>query len=487
MHHAAHDIALTSPQTAQFGLASSPPLNGAMRKHLHDPEILQIWAKRDEMPRRAFSRAISEVVGRPVLVVDLEDMPYAPTRRETGNHTEANFTPEQINARAHYLQTEAQAVLPEAKPLWEHWKWAEITANICAPNIDEMLVKFDPNADPVGAKNRPARLIGDFWDSAAVIFAPDRRWTVAQEWQNLTGLGNLLEYHPPGSGVRTYTGGHETTHVLQRRQSMDKSHSHPQQAELAKWVIERDADKLPLHQLKQLGHKLLVYAKQHNLRGEAMQANRDERRALVETAVAVKHMRALSSFLVSTPRYWIALGLDSPQRLGLLPEPRDPTNQEAADKFLASARQAAEKSLLVGYEVRWRVAAQLAGTPLTKSSKEVQAEIKEWWDNPGPGKQAGTPHWELNYWFSDIFSRDKQAKSPDELKKNFFWGTVNDVRAAIPALKEVIASGAMTDPLAVRNSNLILNAAYYFMPSMKNAPHQPKAQLSYLVAVEHAL
>lgn len=385
MHHATHDIALSSSQTAQFGLASSPPLNGSSRRLLHDPEILQIWAKRDEMPRRAFTRAISDVVGRPVLVVDLGDMPYAPTRRSTGNHTEANFTPEQIKERARYLEDEAKAVLPEAKPLWDCWKWAEITATICAPNIDEMLVKFDPNTDHATAKNRPARLIGDFWDSAAVIFAPDRRWTVTQEWQNLTGLGTLLEYHPPGNGVRTYTGGHETTHAIQRRQSMDKNHSHPQQAELAKWVIERDADNLPLHQLKQLGHKLLADAKRHNLQGDALQANSEERRSLVETAVAVKHMRALSGFLVSTPRYWIALGLDSPRRLGLLAEPNDPTNQEAADKFLASARQAAEKSMLVGYEVRWRVAAQLAGTPLTKSSEVVQAEIKEWWDNPGPG------------------------------------------------------------------------------------------------------
>jgi hypothetical protein len=476
MFHAAHDTLPHQTQPARFAPSfTTPPLKPADAQ----TAIISLWTQRDVLTQQQFSRALSEIVQRPVLVVDLGAMPHAPTVRNTNNHTETEFTAEQIKDRAHYLARQAQSILPEARDIWKKWKWREVSATICAPNIDELLVKGETAADVKNNTNLPTRLVGECWDKAAVIFAPDRRWSVKQEWQNMTGLGNRLEYHPPGTGVRVYTGGHETAHVEQLRIGFDSAIKDSNKAETVKWLIERDADLLPIKEMRHLGLNLKKQAQAENLTGAALAYNSAERREMVETAQAVKHMRAISGFLVSTPRYWSALALDNPRQLGLLSEPQDKKDGAAMQTFQQAALDAAEKSKLVGYELRWRVAAQLEGKPLQDNSATLQAKIKDWQDNPGPSADKHSHRYELNYWFSDIVSRDKNAKSSDEPKKSFYWSTVNDVQQAIPALKQVLASGAVTDPLTQRNGELVVRAAHYFAPSLQG---ETKAAMPFAVA-----
>lgn len=175
------------------------------------------------------------------------------------------------------------------------------------------------------------------------------------------------------------------------------------------------------------------------------------------------------------PRYWVALALDNPARYGLdRVTPPDPDDKKAMQRVHINMVRAADKAFLAGYELRWRVAAQLEGKPLTEDSATLQAKIKDWRQNPGPSSDPQSHRWELNYWFSDIFSRSRQAKTPDEPKRNFYWSEVNDVRQAIPALQQVLASGAITDPATQRLGSLVVQAAHYFRPSLAtNAPQRP--------------
>lgn len=473
MFHGLRDIVPSQAQATGF----APPLTslqntGRNSQPSLDAVATALWLARDELTSRDLSRSLTQLAGRPVLVVDLAAMPHAPTTRTTGNHTEAPFTREQLAERARYLAREARETLPEAQPVWQKWKWLAVSAKICAPNVDELTVKGGATAEVEAAKRLPSRLSGEGWDKAAVIFAPDRRWTTQQEWANITGLGGRLERYPAGEAVRTYQSGHETAHVLQRRQGLDQTSASAAQQNIAKWLIEYDADKMEVDGLRQLGGRLKRQVQQQNLSGEALAENRQQRQELLENAVGIKHMRAINGFLYATPRYWVALALDNPRALGLLPEPRDRDDKGAMHAYAVSTQQAAEKSFLSGYELRWRVAAQLEGKPLTENSAILQAKIKDWRDNPGPA-QPNTARWELNYWFSDIFSRDKNSQSPDEPKKNFYWGAANDVTQAIPALRQVLADGAITDPLTRRNGALVLQAAEFFVPSLKTAAPSP--------------
>lgn len=475
MFHGLRDIVPSQVQAAGF----APPLTSLQNAGRNGQPSLDavanaLWLARDELTARDLSRRLTQLSGRPVLVVDLAAMPHAPTTRTTGNHSEAPFTRDQLVERARYLAREARETLPEALPVWQKWKWLAVSAKICAPNVDELTVKGGPDAEVAAAKHLPSRLAGESWNKAAVIFAPDRRWTVQQEWANMTGLGGRLERHPTGEGVRTYASGHETAHVLQLRQGFDQTNASTAQQNLAKWIIEYDADKMEVDGLRQLGLRLKQQARREGLQGEALAENRQQRQELLENAAGIKHMRAINGFLYSTPQYWVALALDNRRELGLLPEPRDRDDKAAVQAYAVSTQQAAEKSFLAGYELRWRVAAQLEGKPLKDDSATLQAKIKDWRDNPGPA-QSGTARWELNYWFSDIFSRDKNARSPDEPKKNFYWGAVNDVTQAIPALRQVMASGAITDPQTRRNGQLVLQAAEFFVPSLKLvSPERPE-------------
>lgn len=470
MFHGLRDIVPTQTQAAGFAPPlTSPQYTGRNGQPSLDAVATALWLARDELTARDLSRSLTQLSGRPVLVVDLAAMPHAPTTRTTGNHSEEPFTRDQLAERARYLAREARETLPEAKSIWQKWKWLAVSAKICAPNVDELTVKGGPEAEVAAAKQLPSRLTGESWNKAAVIFAPDRRWTEQQEWANITGLGGRLERYPAGSSVRTYLSGHETAHVLQRRQGLDQNSASAAQQNLAKWLIEYDADKMEVNGLRQLGLRLKQQSQREGLQGTALEENRQQRQELMENAVGIKHMRAINGFLYSTPRYWVALALDNPRQLGLLPEPRDRDDKPTVQAYAQSVQQAADKSFLSGYELRWRVAAQLEGKPLTEDSAALQAKIKDWRDNPGPA-QSGTARWELNYWFSDIFSRDKKAKSPDEPKNNFYWGAANDVTQAIPALRQVIASGAITDPLTRRNGELVLQAAEFFVPSLKQQP-----------------
>jgi len=434
--------------------------------------VIALWQQHGSMTAQQFSLAVSEIAGRPVLVVDLEAMPHAPTGRGTNNHTEAWFTPDQLKDRAAYLQRLALETHPEAEDIWNAWEWEKVSACVCAPNIDELSVMGGAETDLAASMNMPSRLVGACWDKAAIIFSPDERWTPVQEWQNLTGLREEMEHCPPDALVRAYTVAHETGHALQKRKDFDRPEDNGIQTQKDKHLIEWDADDLPITGMRQLARSLNKQALQQNLQGEALAANRAERRALLENAQGIKMMRALNGFLSTSPRYWISLAQDNPQKLGLLPIP-DNQNAESVSRFFQAADKAAEKSILANYELRWRVAAQIEGNPLTENSTALQCKIKDWLDNPGPCSDNTSHRWELNYWFSDFLSLDKKAKNKPQ--NSFYWGGVNDVKQSIPALRQVVESGLITDPLTLRTAELVMRAAYYFKPSLRPASTAPIA------------
>lgn len=438
------------------------------------PVIDALWQRYGKMPMRTFSRRLSRLVGRTVLVVDLAAEPHAPTVRSTGNHAETQFTEAQLTERVRFLQEQAKATFPDKTEIWEKWQWQK-SAMVCAPNIDELVVKGGPPEVIAQAQKLPARLAGECWDKAAVIFAPDRRWTPEQDWALLTGMGGLLERSPPGNLVQIYSSDHETAHFLQRRLNFDKAgESWPNQRK--RWVLEYDADNLFLKEARRKSKQLQRQARNGNLSAAALANNRTQRRALIENAQAVKHMRVISGFLYTMPRYWIGLAQDNPVIFGLKRLTAAPGDSKAAQQLHRAAERAAEKASVVGYELRWRVAAQLEGKPLQDDSATLQAKIRDWRSHPGPSKEKGSHRWELNRLFTEIYTNGK----------NFHWGSLNDVRQAIPAVRAVLASGAITDPLTRRNGELVVQAAEYFRPSLKTEPPLRPASFPHPVAEPRA-
>ncbi|MBP7254050.1 MAG: hypothetical protein KBA75_11280, partial [Alphaproteobacteria bacterium] len=356
------------------------------------PVIDALWQRYGIMPMRTFSRRLSRLVGRTVLVVDLAATPHAPTVRSTGNHAETSFTEEQLAERARFLQEQAKATFPEKADVWDKWQWKE-SAKVCAPNIDELLVKGGPPEVVAQAHKLPARLAGDCWDKAAIIFSPDPRWTPHQDWALLTGMGGLLERSPPGTLVQDYSRKHEFAHLLQRRRGFDKAGENWRN-QRKRWVLEYDADNLFLKEARHKNKLLQRKAREGKLTGAALADNRTQRRALIENARGVKHMRVVSGFLYTMPRYWIGLAQDNPAALGLTRLSAPPGDNKAAQQLHRTAERAAEKSSVVGYELRWRVAAQLEGKPLQEDSATLQAKIRVWRSHPEATADKSSHRWE---------------------------------------------------------------------------------------------
>ncbi len=428
------------------------------------PVIDALWQRYGKMPMQTFSRRLSKLVGRTVLIVDLADEPHAPTVRSTGNHAETPFTEAQLAERVRFLQDQAKTTFPDKTDIWDKWQWKE-SAKVCAPNIDELLVKGGAPEVVAQAQKLPARLAGDCWDKAAIIFSPDPRWTPQQDWALLTGMGGLLERSPPGTLVQDYSRKHEFAHLLQRRRNFDKA-GESWRNQRKRWVLEYDADNLFLKEARRKNKLLQRKAKDAKLTGAALTDNRAQRQTLIENAQAVKHMRVISGFLYTMPRYWIGLAQDNATALGLSRLSAPPGDDKAAQQLHRAAERAAEKSSVVGYELRWRVAAQLEGKPLQEDSATLQAKIRDWRSHPEASDDRTSHRWELNRLFSDHWTNGK----------NFAWGGLNDVRQSIPAVREVLASGAITDPLTRRNAQLVSQAAEYFRPSLKvSQPLRPQS------------
>jgi hypothetical protein len=143
-----------------------------------------------------------------------------------------------------------------------------------------------------------------------------------------------------------------------------------------------------------------------------------------ETIQGVRHGRALSGFRAALPHYWSALRLDG--------------NKDANY----------EQSVLSGYELRLRVYADIHGIEIPESSAAIQYLIRKWYFD-----SMTKSHWSKT--LEGIFGAD------------FLWGNIS-LDQSIKTLKKILDH--IDDPLTLRNAELVLNGARYFLEGPQTKP-----------------
>lgn len=355
------------------------------------------------------SRQISHIVGRPVLVVNLDLLPNKPDM-----HRDDKLSSQQANQHAAILKSLERKAFPERNGFPKSWKWQE-SGQIHSVNSTSWRVLT------VRKTKLPSRLSGKYWVKAAILTTADKKWNNRELWSRIAGIPpEQIEHVPNGDAVRAYNLGHELGHVLQlcpKRLVPDA----PWQ-----WETERDADRASFSGLKLLVHRrtLLESAKKPSARKLEREKLGARKAEFDETMKAVIHGRALSGFRASFPAYWSALNLNGHENV------------------------AYRESLLCNYELRLRVYAEMTGAEPLGSSKNLQKTIDLW----------------KGFWA-------KGEKLLPILQKAFEsdwdWGNYNDIDKSIPALNRILRRGDITDPLAARNAELVIEAATYFRPSLK--------------------
>lgn len=213
--------------------------------------------------RVTLSQKISKILGRPVLVVNLADIPHAPLITSGA----AAFTATQISERSAALQDMAHEALPDASHLWRDWKWGFIASS------HEATSDFIRNGPIPPEKAMPERMAGPFWNKAGIIVMPDRRVMLQEAWPE---------------ALEDYYLGHEAGHVMQSCPAVESPH------DAWRWESEIDSDRGSFNAMK-------IYSR------HVSSSISDE---LHETIVSVKHDRARQGFLNAPPIYWSALSFD---------------------------------------------------------------------------------------------------------------------------------------------------------------------------------
>lgn len=394
------------------------------------------------------SGCYQELTGKPFVVVPLDRLSGASAERAT-NHL--GYFPERtFKTRRRQLVEHALKVSPDAGRHWRFLDWNS-AARCCAPNCHTLYSCSLTSGHEDTSKL--SRLTGECFTSQGFVFILPPTSPVVAEWRNITGLGDLLERYPDSGLVHAYTIGHEMTHPQQRFSEVMCAAAGKAGADVMAWIAEFDADLMPLTALRH--DEAVLRQKQNSLSGEALAINRSQQAECAETAEVIPLMRALAQTVGRrTPRCWSAVALDDPALLGITAWPDD-QRRMSAQEFYPMAIAAAEKSIVSGYELLWRLAAMESGKPMQETSALVQDKVRDWIAHPGPSDQRGSDRWELNRLFGgDIFTDGR----------TYHWEDMSQPLRVMRALLDVLDQGRISDPVTQRMAELSIKAGRTFMP-----------------------
>lgn len=425
----------------------------------------QNWLiKNGDSDSKKYSRFLSKLLGMPIIVRNLADIKHAFLHPDCTTE----FTARQINERTADWRKATYLALPNTQNIWKqlNWQW-RATAKMFMASMD-----FVCRIPEFTNTNLPKLLDGAFETILAIITLTDRRWTTEECWQDDKALGcRSLEKHPTGIGHKIYTIGHELAHVFQRKYSNNKV-----QAKALRWVREINADANSFGGMD-------VIANDPRSAPEIRQELRDAKTAVI-------HSRALGGFRSMAPVYWSALAFDK-------------VDQENITY---------EKSLLIGYELRYRSLEAQKGEAVFESSTAIQNRVSNWQTNLVMDKIQtaldtyqnfvqwthildALAEWNAHPLLQELESivksdrkNDRQLiqdvvtlwkSNPANTKEDFSyldalkiegvrteWHLHNDTDYAVKALSSVIKE--IDDPLAKRTAELVIDGASYFYPSLEN-------------------
>jgi hypothetical protein len=161
------------------------------------------------------SQELSRLAGKPILVVNLADLPHAyeELRDVPSNQP---YTALQVSERASKLSEYYKHAFPGVDPaIWMKGDMAVHAASYALPNAGAV-VKSCREEEPPPSILSP-RMEGDVWSQAVIIFVPDRRWSDKAMWARRTGLSEdeIVKY-PKGDGSKITALLHEMGHALQK-------------------------------------------------------------------------------------------------------------------------------------------------------------------------------------------------------------------------------------------------------------------------------
>lgn len=376
------------------------------------PSAPDFWLRRETDDPVDFSHTVSAHLGRPILVGHLDSPadPVAARRPLDGR---------EISARADALRRLALAALPLAHDrLWSRWNW-EQTACATGATCDYIVAPYAP---PEAAASVIApRLEGDCWVSGGIIVMPDRRWSNAGLWGQVSGIpADEIEYHPAGGGLRDYLFLHEMFHAVQRKRetrSLDRRETPNSPDFDAAWRIEHNADQGALD-------AMLAVARHGDL-------SPDRADDLRETVIGIAHSRALNSFLNLAAHYWFAAALDT------------------GDGTPPSFPESPQRHWLALLELRLRVHAALTGFDVPRDSLTLQQNLTDW-------RSGCLTNFALRQTLDNAFGLP------------FAWGG-HSLESALSALRAVAAEDAIDAPLTKRLAGMVIAGAEYFRPSLRPA------------------
>lgn len=383
----------------------------------------------DVLAYQSFSRQLSKLAGRPIVVVNLADLPHAFKTPQDIEGQALPYSDEQVRERSAALQDLCKASLPDVdEDLWMSGDWVFHTVKHPGPNVGALHGHAGKDQEPESVLT--PRMKGDCWSRAAIVLVPDRRWSDKAMWSYRTGLNlNDIVKYARGEGAKILSFFHELGHILQLGALFDK-----ETPSSVRWAYESDADKAEMH------YGQIVAS---DPRASAS-LSRSIRLAMALEAP----VRALARFICMPDFYGTALVLDSHMK-GQTPP--------SFDRVCA-----------VEDELRWRCydtrLFKGGQRPLLLSSNSdsvlVQNTTRAWRQNDLSDKTLNDP-------ITDACGRHLAPRVQG---------------LALQILHEVVTTHPVTDPLTVRAAQLVLRAAEFFSPQIFSVQASHVASRSELVA-----
>lgn len=389
---------------------------------LHDaPMGREILLQENGMTAGEFSREVSRLMGRPVLVVRLDDLPH---HKKGGG-----FTDSELSERAEALREMAETEVPSE--IWKQYKWT-VAAESHEPTNDGLCTpeKFAglPTQAPLSR-----RIPNACWKKAGVVFLPETYLTPREMWTDMIGLDDMptrknpngrwnhpLERIPPGDSVRIYTRRHELVHLEQQHPNCNTELTDDRRN-----LAELDADIGAFSDLRWMAGL-----------PNTSDAKRNE---LLETSQGIMHVRALQTFIKSTKPYCFTVAFDAHAY----------DAQTVSPEWEAHLSVNYGKNWLAAYELRLRVLAEMGIEGLEhlpRDSFSIRQHLV--------GLAAHAPVDQKIY---DAMGHYLEAP--------YNWSGL-DPADTLPILRDIVNNGEIDSPFTRRNANLVLQAVDYFKPSL---------------------
>ncbi len=381
----------------------------------------------ETMPHVDFSRLVTKIIGRPTVVINLQELPHS-----TPAWTRRFYTHEEFAHRAAWVKQAAEGIFPVETKVIPEWEdtWTRTALN---PQPMNIRMGHKPLAQ-VPQTSFAHRLPGKFAPTFSVILTPDRRWSGEQLWCHITGLTpDTLENCPKGNGIKHHTFFHELAETLQ---TAEPHTARTMASDARAWLGEIDANFFAPETLS-------------HCRELISSISPDQSKLVDETLQKVPEARTLSGFHDAQLHDTVIFHDDN------LISSFVPSGLTQLYSRMSGVQRSAMTNWLVNLELRARSIALLANIQIIQNSEDM--------------KSCGC------LWLSEQWTNIRQDKIPPNLRALFDaamspqWALLVKPQQKLPALKALLSQQRISCPITEEGANLVARAAGYFCPRSLDA------------------